>query len=345
MNERPPLLRDHPVQVAAAVIRRDDGRVLISLRSPHVHQGGLWEFPGGKVDSSERHVDGLARELEEELGITIERAVPLIRIDHRYPDKHVTLEVLEVEAWQGEPRGREGQAIRWVEPQQLRGFDFPAANLPIRTALELPHASLVVPAHEGDADTCLERLAQCLDAGVRLVRLPLTSPDRARVRRVARRAAAMCREAGAVLMLDALTGDVLASGADGLHLGAARMRQLSARPIGAEHLFSASCHNRSELEHAQRLGADFIYVSPVHAGVAGMADAALGWHRLRRLVRCARVPVFALGGMQSRDTRMARRAGCQGIAMQSGLWWAQDPAAVIRSCADACSGAAYRVRR
>lgn len=139
--ESPPA-RPVPLRVVAAVIRRDDGAILLSLRAAHADQGGLWEFPGGKLEAGERDIDGLARELREELGITIRRARPLISVLHAYPQREVALTVLDVDAWQGEPHGREGQAIRWVRPDELDTLDFPAANLPVTTAARLPRLLL-----------------------------------------------------------------------------------------------------------------------------------------------------------------------------------------------------------
>jgi len=90
------------IHVAAAVIRSTDGLVLIAKRPLDKHQGGLWEFPGGKVEKGEAVEVALARELLEELGIGVTAARPLIQVRHDYPDKHVLLDVWEVTAFSGE---------------------------------------------------------------------------------------------------------------------------------------------------------------------------------------------------------------------------------------------------
>ena len=74
------------LQVAVGVIKNADGRILISLRDKSLHQGGLWEFPGGKIESGETPEQALARELNEELAITVIASTPLINIKHQYPD-------------------------------------------------------------------------------------------------------------------------------------------------------------------------------------------------------------------------------------------------------------------
>ncbi|MGE0859687.1 MAG: 8-oxo-dGTP diphosphatase MutT, partial [Gammaproteobacteria bacterium] len=131
------------LRVAAAAIRREDGAVLLALRPRHANQGGKWEFPGGKLEPRESAVAGLARELDEELGIAIEAATPLITVRHDYPDRRIELLVFEVRAWRGEPHGREGQTVEWVAAEDLARREFPAANLPILAALRLPRLLLV----------------------------------------------------------------------------------------------------------------------------------------------------------------------------------------------------------
>ena len=126
------------LHVAAGAIVGADGRILIARRAQHRHQGGLWEFPGGKVEDGEGVREALARELWEELHIEVEQARPLIQIRHRYPDKAVLLDVWRVGRFGGAPAGREGQPLAWAAPEALAGYDFPAANAPIVAAVRLP---------------------------------------------------------------------------------------------------------------------------------------------------------------------------------------------------------------
>ena len=335
------LKRELSVHVAAAVIRRSDGAVLLGLRLADADQGDLWEFPGGKLERNERQIDGLARELREELGIAIERATPLIRLTHQYPDKQVDLEVLEVVQWSGEPHGREGQKICWVDPSELSSFHFPAANLPVATALGLPKIALVTPQLGDDENAFLEGLKRCLAGGIEMVQLRLESNVQDAVRRVHVDAVSMCNRYGAKLLINGLTDDVLAAQAHGLHLNSRRLMQVYNRPISPDFLLSASCHDVSELQHAERLGVDFVYVSPVFATPSHPHAKTLGWNGLQRIVERAKVPVYALGGLGADDARLALRAGCQGIAMMRGLWSTENPENVIDACHTASMASAY----
>ncbi len=125
------------VRVAVGIVVDATGAILIARRPDHVHQGGLWEFPGGKVEAGETAETALRRELHEELGIVIQAAEPLLEIRHSYPEKIVVLDVWRVTAYHGEPHGREGQPLLWIMPEALADFGFPAADGPIIARLRL----------------------------------------------------------------------------------------------------------------------------------------------------------------------------------------------------------------
>lgn len=123
--------------MAVGVILRGD-QVYVCLRPDDKHQGGKWEFPGGKVDHGESVEQALSRELDEEIGIQVTQSTPLTVITHDYGDKKVVLDVHTVTAFTGQPYGKEGQAGRWCAVESLQPADFPAANVDIIKAI---HAS------------------------------------------------------------------------------------------------------------------------------------------------------------------------------------------------------------
>lgn len=121
--------RNARLAVVAGVIHdRHRQRILIARRPAHLHQGGLWEFPGGKVADGEDARTALARELAEELAIAVVECAPLLTVDHDYSDRTVALDVWEVTDFSGVPVGNEGQEIAWVAVADLPGYAFPAAN-------------------------------------------------------------------------------------------------------------------------------------------------------------------------------------------------------------------------
>mgnify|MGYP005992842275 FL=1 len=114
--------------VAAAIFSACETELFIARRLKDAHQGGLWEFPGGKKEASETPEQALYRELKEELGIKIKSSQSLIKLSHDYGDKLVELDVYRVNEFDGEPFGAEGQETRWIKLQQLKEYEFPEAN-------------------------------------------------------------------------------------------------------------------------------------------------------------------------------------------------------------------------
>ena len=114
------------IHVAVGLVL-DDDRVFVAQRNKNAHQGGLW-FPGGKVDAGETVEAALSRELNEELGIFVDYAEPVMQIKHDYTDKIVLLDVWQIARYRGEPSGCEGQPVKWLAINQLLAEQFPAAN-------------------------------------------------------------------------------------------------------------------------------------------------------------------------------------------------------------------------
>lgn len=123
------------VRVVAGALFDKQGRVLIAQRPPGKIMAGRWEFPGGKLHDGETEYQALARELEEELGITVLAAERMLELTHDYPDRHVELFMWRVTEYRGEPRGLDGQALKWVAPADLPNEDLLEADRPIVAAL------------------------------------------------------------------------------------------------------------------------------------------------------------------------------------------------------------------
>lgn len=116
------------VHVVAGIVVDPAGNILIAKRADHAHQGGLWEFPGGKCESAEEPRQALVRELHEELGIAVVECRPYWQGAHDYPDKSVLLDFWWVSDFRGDPSGMEGQPVRWVARDELGQYDFPEGN-------------------------------------------------------------------------------------------------------------------------------------------------------------------------------------------------------------------------
>jgi 8-oxo-dGTP diphosphatase len=298
--------------------------VLIARRPDHVHQGGLLEFPGGKVEPNETVQEALVREIREETGLSVTASdlSPLIGIRHDYGDKYVFLDVWEASRSEGEPSGQEGQLVEWRDPKDLADIHFPAANRPISRALRLPGRYAITGSASGRYDY-LQRLMQALpesDQRLCLLRAPELEHAQyhALVSEVIRNAD---WNRGVQWMLHGASHWMHEfPGAAGLHMPWREARRHNGRPIDDGYLLAVSCHNAEEVQHAARLQADFITLGPVRPTRSHPGSAALKADEFRQLVADAPMVVYGLGGLDAGDEQEMKSNGAQGIAGIS-YWW------------------------
>lgn len=307
------------LHVAVGVIRDAQQNVLIALRDASRHQGGLWEFPGGKVESGETCEEALARELLEELGIEVQESKPLIQIPYSYADRNVFLDVREVQYYTGVPSGREGQPLRWVGVDELPNYAFPSANQPIINAITLPRKIAITGRFENRAHL-LERFSCAVAAGADAILLRSASSGASLTSEHCITLQQLCREhqISCILHSDLLT---YASNlkVDSLHLSSAALMSITSRPHGYRRV-GASCHNLIEMQRAQSLGLDYSFLSAVRETTSHIGMPALGWPQFRDLVKAVRIPVYALGGVSVADFDLVRVYGGQGVAAISSFW-------------------------
>ena len=310
-------MRDRPVEVVAAAITDPRGRVLLTRRTAGRDLAGLWEFPGGKRERGETADQALVRELHEELGIEVEIGPPVINVPQAYPTKRLRLDVRLVTAWRGTPRGHEGQALAWVPPHKLSSYPMPPADIPVVAALTTPDRYLVTPAPYGD---WLQSLERALENGIRRLhlRLPHDFPAEHREHLI-RQAVTLAHAAGAEAFIGGDIELARATGA-GVHLRSAQLATLKERPLPEGQPVAASCHDETELRHAQRLACDFAVLGPVKPTPTHPDAIGLGWHRFAALRESVSLPIYAIGGLTPADIPHARQHGAQGIAAIRALW-------------------------
>ncbi len=307
------------IHVAVALIINSERQVLTALRADHQHQGGLWEFPGGKVEANESVEVALKREVYEELGLTIKKCIPFKSIRHDYGDRKVLLDVWQIDQFSGDAHGREGQEIKWQSIDSLKPGDFPKANQGLIRCLQLPDQLLITGSY-GDQDDFLERLQNALQQGIRLVQLRSKNLSMLELQQLSQMAYPLCRSFNALLLINTDLQGFEDCQSDGLHLTSQQLFSMSERPFDEKYFLSASCHTPDDILQAKKLKADFILLSPVketssHPGVKG-----IGWQRFSDMLSNIDMPVYALGGMSPSDLADAKSHGAQGIAAISSFW-------------------------
>lgn len=313
------------VHVAVGVIVNADGKILIAKRPLNVHQGGLWEFPGGKVDAGETIDQALVRELREELAIEVLASQPLIQIRHQYPDKSVLLDVHKITQFTGKPIGNEGQPVQWVDEKALENFEFPAANHPIISAINLPEKYAITGAYR-DAVDFIARLNGVLEKGLRIVQFRVADFNLDAHQSLLEAAIRTVDQSNAKLVINCSLAEyrrATQSRRDthiGLHLNRHHAAALDRRPVDRHLLFGVSCHNAEEIAHAQHIGADYLLLSPVLPTDSHPSATLLGWESFSALVELANIPVYALGGVGEEHITTAQSCGAQGVAGIS-AWW------------------------
>lgn len=308
------------IDVAAGVITDARDRILLARRTDGRDLAGLWEFPGGKREPGESIEAALARELHEELGISVEVGAALIRVPQRYPHKRLCLDVRRIDAWRGTPRGHEGQALAWVPAHKLASYPMPPADRPVVAALRQPDRYLVTPPPQDDDAAWLQALQRALQGGAQRVQLRDgggCTPERWRA--LAGDAAGLCQAADVEVLVNGSV-ELAAELGTGVHLRAAQLSTMPSRPLPPGRPVAASCHDLDELRHARRLGCDFAVLGPLAPTPTHPGTTGLGWEGFAALRECSDLPLYAIGGLTPCDLATARAHGAQGIAAIRGLW-------------------------
>jgi 8-oxo-dGTP diphosphatase len=309
---------DGRIEVAAAVIQREDGCFLLGQRPAGKPYAGYWEFPGGKIERGEQPLAALARELHEELGIGIGRAYPWLTRDFDYAHAAVRLRFFRVLGWSGSPRGRENQRFSWQSPGTITVDPVLPANGPILRALQLPSVYAITRASAIGERDFLRRLQIALDGGLRLVQVREKHLPGDELRRFAVEVVRMAHARGARVLVNGNIALARDAGADGVHLTSAQLGQMQRRPD--VDWVGASCHDAGELARAAALGADFAVLGPVLPTPSHPGATCLGWDRFGSLLRDCPLPVFALGGMRYADLEAAWARGAHGIGVMRAAW-------------------------
>ncbi len=304
------------VEVAAGVIFSEKGDILLGKRPEGKPYPGYWEFPGGKIEAGESAMDALKRELKEEIGITPRNIHPWISRVFHYSHATVKLNFFKVTGWDGEPKGLENQELSWQNPNEVKVSPLLPANEPILRSLRLPPVYAVTNAARLGIALQLEKMRAALENGVKFIQIREKEMDRDALKRFALEVMALGKNAKVAINSDVELAHQIK--AHGIHLSSNQLMHLSVKPDF--DWCGASVHDARELDKAVSLGLDFavmghVLATPSHPGMDGM-----GWEKFSATVKGCPIPVYALGGLQKEDLRIAQQHGAHGVALLSAAW-------------------------
>ena len=308
------------IAVVAAVIKDAQGRVLVNQRPAGKPWAGYWEFPGGKIEAGETPRAALARELREELGLTIHDAQAWLQLSHDYPERRVQLDVWRVQRFSGLPQAHEAQAFMWMRPDELGSLPLLPADAPVVKALCLPPQMLVTPSPGADSNQFMRKLDSVLQQGVEFVQLRAPELGPAAYLHLAREVVRLCRQHRTRVVLNADAELAVELEADGVHLNSARLAGIEQRPLPQEFLCGASCHNAAQIQRAADLGLDYIVLGSVLSTPSHPQVEPLGWEGFGQLAALSTLPVYGIGGMGAEQLKKVRELGGYGVAGIRSFW-------------------------
>ena len=325
-------MKTSDIHVVAGVLLDSAGRVLVAQRPAGRSMAGAWEFPGGKLKPGETRFVGLVRELNEELGIHVDAASPLIRYEHLCLNLRIDLDVWRVTRWRGFPVGCEGQVLAWESPDMLLGIGLLRADAPIVQALQLPTLFPVTASVASEGEEVFLSQLGSYDADLICLRRPDLGP--AALLELAVHAAREINGSDArlilhgdpkvlaprLLELPTVWGVQICGAIVGLHVPTRYLASLATRPVPRSMWFGVSCHDAKELDAALALDADYAFLGPVKPTASHPGEPGIGWEKFAALVQRLPLPVYAIGGLGPGDLETAWAAGAQGIAAIRGLW-------------------------
>ncbi|NLZ10757.1 MAG: Nudix family hydrolase [Alcaligenaceae bacterium] len=311
--------------VAAGLILKPDGSLLLGQRPADKPWPGWWELPGGKIEPGETVLQALARELKEEIDIDVTEASPWVNYVHEYPKNIVHLAFCKVTGWTGTPRGLENQQLAWVNAKGPINVGplLPATEPPLRW-LKLPERYLLTSINTTEnLRPFLRQLEQAARQGVGMVqfREPVwaAQPGQTAALEAAFQAVlAACREHSLLCLVNSAHPAHWWTQADGVQVRAHDLAAIDRSALNVNWL-GASVHSANDLTLARAAGADFSVLGHVLPTPSHPGQTALGWDGFEALAQHAGMPVYAIGGQSGDTLKQAQRHGAHGVAALRGL--------------------------
>lgn len=298
-------------------IFRDRDRILIAQSKKKANEI-VWEFPGGKNEKKETSEQTLYRELKEELNVVVQKSRLITKVITKIDGLNYELSIFSIVKWMGKCIGSEGQVLKWIPISELPSYNMHEANKRIFSSLMLPNKIMITPFLDKDYELFLKNLELLELHEIDLLQLRLTHDES--INKLISREVKKKSGNKVKIMINGSMSEFDENYFDGIHLPFNLAKGLGARPVKKKYLFSVSCHNKKEIEHADLIDADFVYLSPIKKTNSHPNSDSLGWSKATRIAAASSKPVYALGGLSIVDISRAIEGGFQGIAGITTFW-------------------------
>ncbi len=299
------------IRAAVGVLQQKDGKILIAKRQKGQLMAGFWELPGGKIEADETPKNAAIRELREELGIEVEALSLHKTMQQKYQNRIVELHIFNIEKYQNQPAGIEGQTIAWSSINLLKNYQLLPTMKAFIASITLPKKYWITPSKNHQSTEWLAKFEQKLRQNIRLIQLrSKTALDECFIKELSRK----CQQHSVKLLLNTPDKTFTQTYVDGFHLTTSELLKLSHRPCSDDKFLGASAHNLDDAKYAEKIGADFIVISPVQPTKTHPNAIPIGWENAHQVANSLNIPVYFLGGMGEKDLAKTIELGAQGIA-------------------------------
>ena len=299
------------IKAVVGVLRNESEQILIAKRQDHQFMAGFWELPGGKIEGNETTKETIIRELNEELGIEVNALSLHQTMQYSYTDRVVELTIYNIDNYLNTPKGIEGQQIAWTSVQDLHNYQLLPTMKAFIDSITLPNKYWITPSSNHQSEAWMKKFNEKITQDISLIQLrsktPLDSQFIADLHN-------KCKKHNIKLLLNTTDKSFDESYCDGWHITTNEMLDLKSRPCADDKILGASTHDLNEALKAQKLGADFVVISPVQATQTHPDTIPLGWEAAKEVVDKLNIPVYFLGGMALNDLDKTLKIGAQGIA-------------------------------
>jgi len=306
------------INVSVAVLINADNQVLLAQRPPPKSWEGWWEFPGGKIEKNETPVEAMYREIYEEIGVKIKQFTKWVTRKYSYGSNDVTLHFFKVHKWEGEVTSREKQKLVWTYLQKPKVAPILSANQFIQKAFNLPKYYAITNLSETSKKVFLNQLQQKINDGLEMVQVREKNISFNEFKNFSKEVIEICKPKSVKVIINSDVNLAYEIKADGVHLTSKEL--LSIKKIPKNLIVSASCHTQEEISIAEQLNLNFIVLSAVKKTISHPDMKPIGWDKFQKIVNKVNIPIYALGGLSTKNYEVALDNGAIGIASQRLIW-------------------------